>query len=165
LKLAYVTLKRNNLKIFGIGKSKNLSDFVTTEKDVQKGNTRIPLALARLYDEDIMSDDEVAKAQTEMKLQGLKIDTETEGHDIFSIDGDVIMQNIEHKQKALRRKSSINRKNINEMPSPTSNTTTIYCRDKKPGDTNDVSKFVFDDFKIQKLIGRGTFGKVYLVQN
>jgi hypothetical protein len=32
-----------------------------------------------------------------MKLQGLKIDTENEGHDIFNNDGDVIMQNIEHK--------------------------------------------------------------------
>ena len=89
-----MTLKRNNLKIFGIGKSRNLSDFVTTEKDVQKGNTRIPLALARLYDEDIMSDEEVAKVHTEMKLKGLKIETETEGHDIFNNDGDVIMENI-----------------------------------------------------------------------
>jgi hypothetical protein len=129
LKLAYVTLKRNNLKIFGIGKSRNLSDFVTTEKDVQKGNTRIPLALARLYDEDIMSDEEVAKVHTEMKLKGLKIETETEGHDIFNNDGDVIMENIEHKQQAMRRKSSVNRKNMSEMPSPCATTETIYCRE------------------------------------
>jgi len=129
LKLAYVTLKRNNLKIFGIGKSRNLSDFVTTEKDVQKGNTRIPLALARLYDEDIMSDEEVAKVHTEMKLKSLKIETETEGHDIFNNDGDVIMENIEHKQQAMRRKSSVNRKNMSEMPSPCATTETIYCRE------------------------------------
>ena len=88
-----MTIKRNNLKIFGISKSKNLSDFVTTEKDVLKGNTRIPLALARLYHEDIMSDAEVLVVHTEMKLKGLKIetDTNTEGHDIFNNDGDVIM--------------------------------------------------------------------------
>lgn len=29
----------------------------------------------------------------------------------------------------------------------------------------DVTKFKFDDFKILKLVGRGTFGKVYLVKN
>jgi len=85
---------------------------------VQKGNTRIPLALARLYDEDIMSDEEVAKVHTEMKLKGLKIETDTEGHDIFNNDGDVIMENIEHKQLAMRRKSSVNRKNMSELPSP-----------------------------------------------
>jgi hypothetical protein len=59
VKLAYISLKKNNLKIFGIGRSKTLSDFVTTEKDVQKGNTRMPLNLARIYEEDIMSDEEV----------------------------------------------------------------------------------------------------------
>ena len=34
VKIAYITHKRNNLKIFGIGRSKTLVDFVTTEKDV-----------------------------------------------------------------------------------------------------------------------------------
>jgi hypothetical protein len=81
-----------------------------------------------MYDEDIMSDEEVAKVHTEMKLQGLKIETETEGHDIFNNDGDVIMQNIEHKQRAMRRKSSVNRYN-QEMPSPCATTETIYSRD------------------------------------
>ena len=116
-----------------------------------------------MYDEDIMSDEEVAKVHTEMKLKGLKIDTENEGHDIFNNNSDVIMDNIEHKQQAMRRKSSVNRKNHSELPSPCASCTTIYARDQQPGDTDDVSKFVFDDFKILKLIGRGTFGKVYLV--
>lgn len=56
LKMAHITEKKENLKIFGISKSKNLQDFVTTEKDVQKGHNRLPLNLARIYDEDIMSD-------------------------------------------------------------------------------------------------------------
>ena len=60
LKVAYITLKKDNLKIFGISKSKTLQDFVTTEKDVQKGLNRLPLNLARLIEEDIMSDEEVA---------------------------------------------------------------------------------------------------------
>jgi hypothetical protein len=76
-----------------------------------------------------MSDEEVLKVHTEMKLRGLKIDTETEGHDIFNNDGDVIMENIEHKQQAMRRKSSVKRLNHSEMPSPCANTQTIYSRD------------------------------------
>jgi len=57
--MAYISEKRNNLKVFGISKSKTLQDFVTTEKDVQKGHNRLPLNLARLYEEDIMSDEEI----------------------------------------------------------------------------------------------------------
>ena len=34
IKLSYITLNKNNLRIFGISKQKTLSDFVTTEKDV-----------------------------------------------------------------------------------------------------------------------------------
>ncbi len=52
-------MKRNNLKIFGISKTRNLSDFVTTEQDVRKGTSRVPLNLARIYEEDILSDEEV----------------------------------------------------------------------------------------------------------
>lgn len=74
IKLAYINARRNNLKVFGISKSKNLSDFVTTEQDVKKGNTRLPLNLARIYEEDLMSDEEVEKAQAEMKKKGLKLE-------------------------------------------------------------------------------------------
>lgn len=63
-----MTAMKNNLPIFGISKVKSLIDFVTTEKDLQKGNNRLPLNLARLYEEDLMSEDEVNKAQAEMKM-------------------------------------------------------------------------------------------------
>jgi len=98
---------RNNLRIFGISKQKNLSDFVTTEKDVQKGNNRLPLNLARLYEEDIMSDEEVEKAALEMKMNGLEVSKlgDSEGAGIFNQDD--ILKNIEHKQHAMRRKSSV----------------------------------------------------------
>lgn len=59
LKVAFISIKRDNLKIFGISKSKTLQDFVTTEKDVQKGLNRLPLPLARIKDEDIMSEQDV----------------------------------------------------------------------------------------------------------
>ena len=39
---------------------------------------------------------------------------------------------------------------------------TLYSRQSESGE---IEKFVFEDYKIVKLIGRGTFGKVYLVKN
>lgn len=51
-----MSLTQTNLKIFGISKVKTLSDFVTSDKDVQKGNSRVPLNLARLHIEDLVKE-------------------------------------------------------------------------------------------------------------
>ena len=51
-----MALNNQTLKIFGIGRSKTLVDYVTTEKDVQRGNNRMPLNVARLYEEEINPD-------------------------------------------------------------------------------------------------------------
>jgi len=91
-----MALYKNNLSIFGISKVKTLSDFVTTEQDVKKGNNRLPLNLARIYEEDLMTKDEVEKAKVEMKMQGLKIDSNTADDDDFTA-------NMKHKENALRR--------------------------------------------------------------
>ena len=48
-----MSLVRQNLPIFGIPKAKQLIDFTTTEKDFSRGISRMPLALARIYEEDI----------------------------------------------------------------------------------------------------------------
>ena len=39
-----------------------MADFVTTERDVKKGQTRKPFEIARLHEEDLMSDEEVKAA-------------------------------------------------------------------------------------------------------
>lgn len=51
-----MTKKKANIPIYGI-KSKDLREFTTTEKDLEKGISRIPLQLARIYEEDVMADD------------------------------------------------------------------------------------------------------------
>lgn len=48
-----MSLTQNNLPIFGIAKQKTLQEFCTTESDVARGLSRMPLVLARLYEEDI----------------------------------------------------------------------------------------------------------------
>lgn len=63
-----------------------------------------------------------------------------------------------------RRKSSVRRgNNINEPSQAPS--AKLYCRDKLPDEVEDITQFDFEDFKITRLIGRGNFGKVYLVRN
>lgn len=54
--MAYLSLCQDNLPIFGIGKSCTLGDFATTEGDVTRGISRMPLVLARIYEEDIKFD-------------------------------------------------------------------------------------------------------------
>lgn len=44
-----------NLPIYGI-KYKELREFATTEKDLEKGISRIPLQLSRIYEEDVLED-------------------------------------------------------------------------------------------------------------
>ena len=69
VKAAFIDVKRQNLKVYGIGRFKTLSEFCTSERDVKKGQNRRPLALARLPEEDLMSDDDVKKALEEKKEQ------------------------------------------------------------------------------------------------
>ena len=124
IKLAYIAVARNNLGIFGIRKVKNLSDFVTTERDVQKGNNRLPLNLARVYEEDLMSDDEVEAAMTD-QMSTMKIDNPGNTADNGVFMQDDIMENIEHKQNAMKRHSQ--KKNVpNSMPSPKERSVSLY---------------------------------------
>lgn len=53
LKMAYLSILKENLPIYGIAKAKQLTDFCTSEKDVSRGISRVPLILARIYEEDI----------------------------------------------------------------------------------------------------------------
>jgi len=59
----------------------------------------------------------------------------------------------------MRRKSSVIKKDNDPKPSPKEGSVMLYSTD----DTSTCPKF--EDYKIIRLIGRGTFGKVFLVQN
>lgn len=53
IKMAYTSKNKANLPVYGI-KNKELREFATTEKDLEKGISRIPLQLARIYEEDLV---------------------------------------------------------------------------------------------------------------
>lgn len=65
--MAYMSLTKQNLPIFGIAKAKQLVDFTTTEKDVSRGISRMPLILARLYEEDIKFEKALPSSATKFK--------------------------------------------------------------------------------------------------
>jgi hypothetical protein len=53
LKQAYSSKCKTNLPIYGI-RNKDLKEYQTREKDVIKGISRMPMKIARLYEEDIL---------------------------------------------------------------------------------------------------------------
>jgi hypothetical protein len=55
LKLRYLDLRKQNLPIFGISKP-NLRDYTTTEKDMKRGQSRMPSPSLRMKDEDLLKD-------------------------------------------------------------------------------------------------------------
>lgn len=55
--MAYTSIMKKNLPIYGL-KNRDLREFTTTEKDRDKAISRIPLNLARLYEEDVLKDEE-----------------------------------------------------------------------------------------------------------
>ena len=57
--MGFVAKTKKNLPIYGI-KFKELRDFTTGEGDVVKGVSRIPLHLARIYEEDVMEEFETS---------------------------------------------------------------------------------------------------------
>lgn len=55
VKVGYASKTKANLPVYGI-KNKDLREFTTTEKDLEKGISRVPLQLARIYEEDVIED-------------------------------------------------------------------------------------------------------------
>jgi hypothetical protein len=55
--MAYTSSLKQNLPVYGL-KNKELREFTTTAQDKDKGISRIPLPLARIYEEDILDDSE-----------------------------------------------------------------------------------------------------------
>jgi len=53
--MGFASKMKTNLPIYGI-KNKDLKEFNTTEKDLEKGLSRIPLPLARIHEEDAIEE-------------------------------------------------------------------------------------------------------------
>lgn len=68
IKMGFASKMKANLPIYGI-KNKDLREFTTTEKDLEKGVSRIPLQLARIYEEDIVEEPDEGGQMVQMMEQ------------------------------------------------------------------------------------------------
>lgn len=170
IKMAFLSICQDNLPIFGITKSRSLTDFATTEKDVSRGISRMPLVLARIYEEDI-SFSATAKTRPKFVTSPSALQREK------LAESEKLMANLSemtsHRNDAQRRSLNLteflansNRQSLGksldaEVPKDEGGSgggSLLYRR-------NTVTEVTWNDFELISIIGRGTFGKVYLVNN
>lgn len=173
--MAFLSLNQENLPIFGIAKNRALSDFCTTEKDVARGISRMPLVLARIYEEDIKFD---ATSKTRPKFVTSPSAMQREQ----LAESERLMANLNemsrHRNDAQRRSINISQEGFsmaNLANSSTDRPLDAEVSQENAGDRNSRSSLLYrrstvievtwDDFELISIIGRGTFGKVYLVKN
>jgi len=173
--MAYLSLCQQNLPIFGISKQRALADFATTERDVARGISRMPLVLARIYEEDIKFEANPKHRQPQFKVSPSAIQ-----RDALADDNERLMANLNeftsHRNDAQRRSINLNNSMLTrsadqplmraldaELPAEEVNkgqnhrSSLLYRR-------STVTEMTWDDFELISIIGRGTFGKVYLVK-
>lgn len=178
--MAYLSQCQENLPIFGISKQRSLHDYCTTEKDVARGISRMPLVLSRIYEEDIKFDATPTNRRPVFKTSPSMVQREQ------LAESERLMANLNeysrHRNDAQRRslvmdKEEFNRamsRSIEGMPelrpldsevpqdeaenSRNARTSCLYRR-------STVTEVSWDDFELISIIGRGTFGKVYLVSD
>lgn len=158
IKRAYIKIFNKNLPIYGVT-SKDLRDFTTTEKDLKKSVSRFPLPEMRLNDEDLLK---VTPAeQVTAKMSEVVLD---EKEDFATQQS--------RRQQQLASESSMTSSTADEEDP---NSFAMDEQDRQVrmsmagGGENifsrDQTKARLQDFEFRKLIGKGTFGKVFLVQN
>jgi len=147
IKRVYITINNSNCPIFCI-QAKDLKDFTTTEKDMKKSISRFPTSEYRNFAEDLLDNQtpQLKKSQTSEK--------ETEDYDS--------KQDIRKKQLTAGStdtgddETDTDSQDNEVKQSMNSGAKALFNRNKFPAK--------LEDFKIKKMIGKGTFGKVYLVE-
>jgi len=66
--MAFISTCKKNLSIFGV-KAKELNKFTTSEKDVEKGKTRMPDVSFKLSETNILNDSMSESDSEEVKVE------------------------------------------------------------------------------------------------
>jgi len=191
LKVQYFEITKRNLPVYGVS-SKSLKDYTTTDKDLMRGISRVPTIKFRMWEHDIkQTDPSLRQTDTlnnfeidpkEFRAMAFREDEEEEevkvggrksdGLMVFSaeqgnkespkqhiaapddfLDDFVILAR--PKLDKYNRREKLN-KEEEQMDSSHS-----QCLISKEG----LPKSKLNDFKVIKVIDKGSFGKVFLVVN
>jgi hypothetical protein len=136
-------LKNKNLPIYGV-KNKRLKDYLTSERDLMRGQTKVPLKF-RLWERDIDQD--------EYRNNGSFIATSNFDTEYYNLHQGFMGSNKKLDKYNQKEKLEKEEKNMED-----STAKLIAGNDKQ-----EPAKL--QDFKIIKVIDKGSFGKVYLVAN
>lgn len=165
-----------------------MREFTTTEKDMEKGVSRIPLNLSRLFEEDLLDDKgeylHPEQCQHKLKKLGPLVGVGAGQSYIDEMRGGTVVGEILHTEELELFEEIIDHRiSAYNNSSGIKNNSNSYGEDKATDDEEDINGSMkkeklaplfkratqtdanFEDFKIINMIGKGTFGKVYLIKN
>ncbi|CAI2363739.1 unnamed protein product [Moneuplotes crassus] len=144
LKMAYISLMKTNLPIYGID-AKDLKNFTTTEKDKIKGKSRIPGEKYLMETEEVIVKEENSENPSTISTN----EWDTEDYLKTSFRASAVLSSfqidLEDEEEKLKD-SEIYR------------SSTLYSN-------AGAEECTLEDFKIKRVIGKGAFGKVFMVEN
>jgi tRNA A-37 threonylcarbamoyl transferase component Bud32 len=140
--MAYISLMKLNLPIYGIN-AKDLKNYTTTEKDKLKGKSRIPDKEYLLGSEEII----VKTANDNDEPSGVEWDREDYLKTSFRASEIISSFQIDLEDEEDRLKEA-----------QTYRSSTIYS-------SNGEEDCLLEDLIIRRVIGKGAFGKVFMVEN
>lgn len=156
IKKVYVSLSKKNLPIFGV-ESNDLSHYTTSDKDALIQISRMPLRKFRLPDERILTDYDSS-------------DEDEEDKELFS---DFLLidksdaKGIEKYLKKYNNPKALEdeKKNMGEGESVVLFSRKVSSNLYGTEERDEDEKTSLEDFDIIKVIDKGSFGKVILVEN
>lgn len=147
-----------NLAIFCVG-AKSLSEFTTTERDFKNGRSRFPAPEYRNFGQDLVKDN-----SADLRPPSAMLSTFNDGKSGGSVDCESISSSDDFIEKnADIRKQEVEQNKNSAQPS--TDETEIMSETQAQGVfSRSKQEAKFTDFKIVKMVGRGSFGKVYMVE-
>lgn len=146
LKMAYISIMKVNLPIYGIN-SKDLKSYTTTEKDKIKGKSRIPGNSFLLDAEKVIQKDTSGTGEGSTGRD--ENDWDTEDYLKTSFRASAVMSSfqldLEDEEEKLREDQSYR-------------SSTLYS-------STGMDDCKLEDLLIRRVLGKGAFGKVYMVEN
>ena len=152
-----------------------MNEYATKEKDLQKGISRIPLEMCRMSDQDLVNLDHLGKRPTDSTESGSHSGTyeiseraSENAERNFSVSGIPLVQMTEDIEEHIRqrgraqrslKKSRTSDEDSDDILSHTSGdrSQSLFCR------SSECEMVNLEDFQLVSILGKGSFGKVYLV--